>query len=453
MRMARSFPLVPLAFALVALTAADAGAQRGRDPIARLEAARAANPSSIAALRALGVAYYKARRYTDARSVLDHARRLEPRDGVSALYAGLSAEALGDLTSARAAYDGYLAVGKTRRVKDQVRARLVALQAAEVEAAAKAAVANEAQLSQAAGPLTTVAVPPLLCSCSAELQPLSRGLAELIITDLSRSSRLTVVERDRMQAIADEIRLSESDRVDQATAVRAGRLIQAGRLVSGSLIQSGNALVMNSRVVLVQDGTIGEPAQVENDLGQLFAMQKALVLRVFDQLGITLTPAERQLVDRRPTTNLNAFLAYSRGLQASDDGRFQDAARFFESARSLDPAFSAAAARAQSAQAAAAGAQVSAASIEANLGSSVEGEQVSAAAAGDVSTGTGGLENTLRTATIDVNPSTISPVANDTRVGRVSPPAAPRNDQQAESTGSTSVTSPRGVVVIIITRP
>lgn len=451
MRLARPSLLVPLLFALLTLPAT-AGAQRARDPIAKLEAARAANPSSVAALRALGVAYYKAQRYQDARTVLDHARRLDPKDGVSALYAGLSAEAVGDLTNARAAYDGYLAVGKTRRVKNQVRARLVALSAAEVEAAAKRAVANEATLAQRPGPMTTIAVPPMVCSCSEELRPLERGLAELMITDLSRAPQLTIVERDRMQAIADEIQLSQSGRVDDATAVRAGRLIQAGRLVSGNLVQSGNAVTMASRVVSVQSGQIGEPAQVSNQLDQLFAMQKELVFRVFDQLGITLTPAQRQLVERRPTNNLNAFLAYSRGLLAADDGRFQDAARFFESARSLDPAFSAASARLQTAQAAATGTQVSAASIEANLGTSVEGEQVTAASQGEVSTGTGGIENTLRSTVLDVNPSTITPIANDTRVqGR---PAVPTRDAGGNSTNTENPqTRPTGQVIIIIARP
>lgn len=447
MRLAR--PLSFLALLILALAAPPAQAQRGGDPIARLEAARRANPSSVAALRALGVAYYKAKRYQDARTVLDHARRLDRRDGVSALYAGLSAEALGDLTNAKAAYNGYLEVGKTRRVKNQVRARLAALSAAEVEAAAKRAVANEASLSSTPGPVTTIAVPPFRCECSAELLPLERGLAELMITDLSRSARLTIVERDRMQAIADEIQLSQSDRVDGATAVRAGKLIQAGRLVAGDVFAQGNTLRMGSRVVVVQDGTIGQPQQVENDLGSLFAMQKQLVFRIFEQLNVTLTPAERQLVERRPTTNLSAFLAYSRGLQAADDGRFQDAARFFESARSLDPGFNAAAARLQTAQAAATGAQVSATTIEAGLGSNVEGQQVTAAANGQVTSGGQGLENTLRNTVLDVNPSSITQVTNDTRTGTT---ATPRPDA-SEGLGTSNPLSRTGRVIIIIPRP
>ena len=446
MRIARPLAL----FALLVAAAPQAAAQRGGDPIPKLEATRAANPSSIAALRALGVAYYKAKRYTDSRTVLDHARRLDPKDGVSALYAGLSAEALGDPTNAKAAYDSYLAVGKTRRVKNQIRARLVVLAQAEVEAAAKRAVANEATLSATPGSVRTIAVPPFSCACTPELMPLERGLADLLITDLSRSAQLTVVERDRMQALADEIQLSQSDRVDAATSVRAGKLIQAGRLVNANVVQAGNSLTMGSRVVTVQDGAVTQAAEVTSVLDQLFALEKQPAFRIFEQLGVQLTPAERQLVERRPTGNLQAFLAYSRGLMAADDGRFQDAARFFENARSLDPGFGAAAARHQAAQAAVVGSQVSAASIEASLGSSLEGQQVSAAANGSAAPGPSGLDETLRNTLIDVNPSTITQVMTDTR-GIGSP--RPTHDAPAAAAGTQNPLRNSGQVVIIITRP
>jgi tetratricopeptide (TPR) repeat protein len=441
--------------ALVLVTAATPlQAQRGRDPIPKLEAERAANPSNVAALRALGVAYHKAGRFEDARTVLDQARRLDPKDGVSALYAGLSAEALGDLTAARTAYNSYLEVGRTRRVKNQIRARLAALSRAEIVAAAKLAVANEAQLAGTPGSPRTIAVPPLRYDGpDPSLAPLGRGLAELIITDLGRSSELTVVERDRMQAIADEIELGRSDRVDGATAVRAGRLIQAGRLIGGSLQQQGGGqLSMLASVVDVPTGEVGQPAQVTNSLDALFAMQKELVFGIFDLLGVRLTPAERQLVEQRATNNLQAFLAYSRGLLASDDGRFQDAARFFETARSLDPGFGAAAAQQQSAQQAALGAQVSAASIETNLGrTSTEGIQVTSALAGS-SRPMDRITNTLTMTLRDVNPSTITQVANESTILTVSSPP-PQRDAPSSTGGTDDVTATTGQVVIIIRRP
>lgn len=141
---------------------------------------------------------------------------------------------------------------------------------------------------------------------------------------------------------------------------------------------------------------------------------------------MTLTPAERQLVDRQATSNLNAFLAYSRGLQASDDGRFEDASRFFDEARGLDPGFGAASARFNAAQAAMAGAQISTANIESSLSGSSEGQQVAAAERGIADAPP--IENTLRNTVQDVNPPTVSPISNTNRPSG-SPAAPQRSDQ------------------------
>jgi TolB-like protein len=439
---------VLLVLGLLALAAPAAEAQR--DPVARLEAARAANPRSVAALRALGVAYYKANRFAEARTVLDQARGLDPRDGVSALYAGLAAEGVQDFAGAKAAYNDYLRVGRSRRTRTDIQRRLVALARVEVVAAAKQAVANEATLSQTPGDRRTIAVPPFKFSGpeAETYAPLERGFAELMITDLSRSSQLTVVERDRMQAIADEIRLGQSDRVDAATAVRAGKLIRAGRLVNGSLVQSGQQLTIESNVIDVNTGTLAAPVAVTNQLDNLFAMQKQLVFRVFEQLGVTLTPAERQLVDRQATTNVNAFLAYSRGLLAADDGRFEDAARYFQEARSLDPGFGAAGARFQAAQAAALGAQVSAATIEGGL-SGNESQTVNNAAQGNV-TPTTTPTNTLNTVSQNVNPPTVTPISN---TGTTVNPEPPPRDPASNGTGTDQPAPVTGTVTIIIRKP
>ncbi len=441
-----------LALLLLTVAAPPIAAQR-TDAISRLEAARSANPANVAALRALGVAYFKAERFAEARSVLDQARTLDPRDGVSALYAGLSAEKTGDFTAAKAAYNAYLEHGRSRRARADIQARLVALAREETLAAARAAVANEAVLSQTPGDRRTIAVPPFRFSGpDAEiLAPLERGFAELMITDLSRSSQLTVLERDRMQAIADEIRLGESDRADASTAVRAGKLLQAGRLVNGSMVQLGNQLTVQSNVIDVATSQLTEPVQATNDLDNFFVLQKQLVIRVFEQLGVTLTPAERQLVDREATTNLNAFLAYSRGLLASDDGRFEDAARYFNEARVLDPGFGAAGARFQAAQTAAVGAQVSSANIESGL-TGVESQTVTSAERGQLPASSSG--NTLTAVAQNVNPPTVTPTANTTTSsGGEAAPTAPVRDATTSTTGTDQPVARTGTVTIIVRRP
>ena len=61
------------------------------EAIARLEKQQTASPTSAAVNRALGIAYYDAKRYPEARAALETATRLDPRDGTTSLFLGLTA--------------------------------------------------------------------------------------------------------------------------------------------------------------------------------------------------------------------------------------------------------------------------------------------------------------------------------------------------------------------------
>lgn len=431
-------------------------AQPRADGLAKLERERATNPGSVAALRALGIWYYRAGRYAEARPPLEQARQLDPKDGVSALYAGLAAEKMNDLTAAKAAYNRYLEVGKTRSAQSEIRSRLVALSREELKLAAKAAVANEKTIAQQPGSPRTVAVLPMrFTGTDQSLAPLERGLADLMVSDLAKAKTLTVLERDRMQSIVDEIALGKSGQADPSSAARAGKLIQAGRIVQGAITQTGsrnltlNAAVLNTGTAETQ----GRPAQQDGDLEQLFNIEKALVFQVFDALGVILTPAERQLVDQHPTRSLQAFLAYSNGLLAEDDGRYEDAARFFQQARTIDPAFRAANQRAQSAAAAVAAATSTPDRIETILRISTEGQIVKAAERGSTSVPTPPLANTLNSAVADVNPTTTNTVASGTASGTGQQTAPQERAATSEATGTNNPAPRTGQVTIIIRKP
>ena len=441
------------ALIVLALAAMQLQAQPKADVQVRLERERTANPGSVAANRALGIWYYRAGRFAEARAPLDQARQLDPKDGVSALYAGLAAEQMKDLSAAKAAYSRYLEVGKTRSAQAEIRARLVAISREELKLAAQAAVANEKTIAQQPGNPRTVAVLPMrFTGTDQSLAPLERGLADLLVSDLAKSKSLTVLERDRMQSIVDEIALGRTGQADAATAARAGKLVQAGRIVQGAIVQTGgrnltlNASVLNTGTAQTQ----GRPAQQAGDLDQVFNIEKALVFNVFDALGVVLTPAERQLVDQRPTRSLQAFLAYSRGLQAEDDGRLDEAARFFENARSIDPGFGAALQRAQSAAAAASSTP---AKVETSLRSSAEGQIVSAAERGSTTTQNPSLANTLNNAVGDVNPTTTNTVAAGTSSGTGAQSAPQQRAPTAEATGTNNPAPRTGSVTIIIRKP
>jgi tetratricopeptide (TPR) repeat protein len=424
--------------------------------LARLQARLAANPTNVKALRAVGLKLYELQRYQESRAPLDQARQLDPRDGVSALYAGLAAEKVNDLTSAKQAYTTYLEVGRTAKVKRDIQARLVAIAKEELRQAARSAVANEQQLRGQSVPGTTVAVLPFRCSCAdTSLLPLERGMAELVVTDLSRAGGLRVLERDRMQAIADEIRLSSTTQVDAATATRAGKLIQAGTILNGTInAPSAQSLNLVGALVNTNDASItGNPAAA-GTLDALFDAERRFVLSTFQTLNVTLTAAELALFQQRRAPNLQAFLAYSRGLMAEDAGRLDDAVRFFESARSLDPGFTQALQRAQTAAQAQTGAQVTSTRVEQGLRNTAEGQVVAAASTGSTSDLT--INATLANVVGDVNPTTTNTVQNNTNTsggtgGNTNTPQT--QNQVAQTTGSNQPATRTGQVTIVIKKP
>lgn len=418
----------------------------GASGIARLQRARAARPNDAKVVRALGLAFYENQRYDSARVYLSQAARLNPRDGTAALYLGLTSERLNNFAAAKAAYRTYQQYGRTSRVRRQLEARLAALTRLELQMAAKTAVAQEQRLATQQGSPRTVAVMPLrFIGRDSTLRPLERGLAELITIDLARSSQLTVVERARIQALLDELALQSSGATDSSTNVRAGKIIQAGRIVSGQILQDEQRLRVDAAIVNTTTSGLAGGAASENTIEQLFTIQKAIVLQLFDSLGVRLTTAERNAIEQRPTRSMQAFLAYSRGLEFQDQGRYLDAARSFGEAARIDPGFSMAAQKSAESQAAAQGAQLTAATLDANLAGTPEEAAAEQSAQGSVP-GAGSAENSARNVADGLNPSQASNATGAAGVGTVT---RPDKDPLSAATGQETRTSSARVTIVV----
>lgn len=419
--------------------------------IAKLEQQRAVDPKSVAVLRALGVQYYKQQRYAEARAALTTAASMAPTDGVVALYLGLSAEGMNDLPAAKAAYSSYLKVGRTQRVRSQLEARLAAMQRRELQDAAKAAVQREATISLTPGAKTTVAVMPFsFTGPDSTLKPLERGFAELVTTDLSRVKALTVVDRSRLQAILDEIKLQQTASMDSTTMVRAGKLIQAGTLVQGSILQTGDRLRADAALVSVATSQVGAAPTDEEAMARLFDIEKTIALKLIDALAPgQMTVAERNAIEQRPTKSLQAFLAYSQGLQYEDQGRFDDASRAYGNAARIDPGFGAASRKSAETHTLALGNSVNAGSVEAGLKGSSEGALVTAATNGNATPGgNAGGGGAAQAAADQLNPSTIGNATGGTTTSVSTP-----QHNTSTGTGTDNPTAPQSKVIIVIKPP
>lgn len=194
----------------------------------------------------------------------------------------------------------------------------------------------------------TVGIPPFAASkADTTLTPLAYALADLVSTDLSRSGKVRIVERARFAEVLRELDLVETGRVDSATAPRVGHLVSAQRLIFGNVdaMPDGRTLRLGARVGDVERATVSRAVDATAPLAEILAAEKQLVFRLFESLGVTLTPAERAAIEATPTRNLSALLAYGRGVQRWYEGDYRGANRAFRDATRLDPNFKAAAER------------------------------------------------------------------------------------------------------------
>lgn len=341
---------VPAALALcVAAACAPAGAASGPTPeqIPALEAEAARRPADTGAAARLAAAYRAANRLGDARATLERALQRDGRDPRAILLLGLTLEDQEEFAEARRLYERYLEVGRDRGLRASLTNRLALVRRRELAKAVRESLARESTLRNTAPQPRTVAVFPFQYTGDDEsLRPLGRALAEMLTTDLSQTTRLSVLERLQVQMLLDEMQLAQGGLADPATAVRSGQLLGAERVVQGALAGSQEAVALDAAIVRVgasQDAPLESRTVSERDaLARLLDAEKRLALSIYEQLGVQLTPAERQRVNQRATDNVQALLAYGMGLEAADAGNHEQATQHFQRAVQIDPGFSAA---------------------------------------------------------------------------------------------------------------
>jgi tetratricopeptide (TPR) repeat protein len=312
----------------------------------------AATPQQIPALRAffrndtanvamrmrLAEAERLAGQLPDAALLLEPIAESTP---VAGFYLGLVREDQGRPAEARRLYERYLARRPTGELSDRLRDHLTLLTRLEQREAARSALGRESELATQPLQATVVGVLPFQTTSSDErLHPLATALAELLSIDLAQSDRLRVVERARVQALLDEIKLSDAQRADPAAAARSGRLLGAGSVVQGRIGGTGAEQSFEAAVVRVgAPSTAGAQVRERDALSQIVDVEKKLALGIFDRLGIQLTPAERARVAQPATRSAQALAEFGQGLELHDAGRFADASIHFDRAVVFDGGF------------------------------------------------------------------------------------------------------------------
>ncbi len=259
-----------------------------------------------------------------------------------------------DVEGAIAAWRRYAALAPSTLPRArQVRGHLTLLDREAARRFVQRAAASEAQLGGLRTDRLHVAVLPFdirgpspapgAAPAPAPAASFNRAVVSMIAVDLARVPALTVLERDKIELLAQELRLSASELVNPATAVRPGRLLGAGTLVAGSVYNApgptgpgSGRYRINSATTDVPRGRLIGQTEAEGLQAEFFVLQKRIVHGILDLLDIRDRPAA---VDTVHTRNWEAYARFARGLQALAENRFADAREAFLAALRLDPDF------------------------------------------------------------------------------------------------------------------
>jgi TolB-like protein len=202
-------------------------------------------------------------------------------------------------------------------------------------------VASLVALSASGAEPRTLAVLPLQkATANAGPDGLGEALAGMLVSDLVEVPGLTLVERDRVDALLAEVALGSSGFLDPALAVRAGKGLGAQEVLVGSYAVVDQVLVIDARRVEVRTGRVTDAANARGPLSDFVALEKEIAEELIADLHIELTAADRRrLQSRALTEDLGAAQAWGAGLAARRAGRMDEARASFQRALLADPAF------------------------------------------------------------------------------------------------------------------
>lgn len=169
-------------------------------------------------------------------------------------------------------------------------------------------------------------------SSEAEQQYFADGIAEDIITALSRFPSLFVIARNSTFTYKGRA----------INVQQVGRELGVRYVLEGSLRKSANRVRITAQLVEAETGKHVWADRYDRELADIFAVQDEITQATTSTIAPAVALAEQQRAIRKTPANLDAWGAYQRGLWHLGKATFDDnvsATKFFQQAVDLDPMF------------------------------------------------------------------------------------------------------------------
>jgi adenylate cyclase len=163
-----------------------------------------------------------------------------------------------------------------------------------------------------------------------EQEYFSDGITEDIITDLSKVSALTVVSRVT----------SSSFKGRAIDVAQVARQLKVSHVLEGSVRKAGNRVRITAQLIEGATDSHLWAERYDRNVDDIFALQDEISEAIVKALRLTLLPTEREAIERRSTTNPEAYKLYlmARQYNATGNSRHREiTVRLCKRATEIDP--------------------------------------------------------------------------------------------------------------------
>lgn len=171
---------------------------------------------------------------------------------------------------------------------------------------------------------------------NADYDVFQKGLADMIIVDLASVDGITVVERERLQALLDEISLQTSKYFDKRTAVKLGKGLGARYAVTGAIHELQPKMRLDIRMIDIATGKNVVATTVSGASSNIFELEQKLVKKFVKALNMRL-PRKRKPQTKVP--DVDTLLRYAQAVDMADSGNLDDAMASMQMVVNSAPSF------------------------------------------------------------------------------------------------------------------
>lgn len=160
---------------------------------------------------------------------------------------------------------------------------------------------------------------------------LKKGIRDIITTDISQVSGISVVERAKLNEIFKELQLSESKYFDPKMSAKIGKLAGATHILTGAYFYDGKTFRIDARIVSVETGKILLAKKEQGPRDEFFDLEKNLVTAILQDIKPNLAAKELRRVNQLQTSDFETFDHYSKAVDTAEHGNLEEAVRLLNS--------------------------------------------------------------------------------------------------------------------------